>query len=274
MASPRPVAVSLLLVAPSSPSTAGPRDPFQPSFLLCSSRKLRPDGSRKWVFPKGGIEHGESPREAAERESWEEAGLRLRSAIHLTHLLTTHDPAPHILSPSTDPGSPSFVPACRYEFELFLVPALPEALVVEHFTEPPPPSSPSRLSVASSASSLSTVDDDRPSSLAFTSTPTASSERSPTTTTTTNSDSDDDAAGPVAMQWPESHERTRLITNGWDETERRVCWGRREGVMRLALDEAKEWVRENWTDSLAHEAAAAAAPGRIPHDGRLGDDES
>lgn len=71
MASPRAVAVALLLVP--SPSSSS-----NPSFLLTSSRKLREDGTKKWVFPKGGVEQGESSKEAAERESWEE-GLFLPS---------------------------------------------------------------------------------------------------------------------------------------------------------------------------------------------------
>ncbi len=42
-----------------------------PLVLLISSRST----PGKWVFPKGGYKHGESAKEAAVRESWEEAGI-------------------------------------------------------------------------------------------------------------------------------------------------------------------------------------------------------
>jgi len=37
-------------------------------------------GQRHWDLPKGGINAGESPREAAVRETWEETGLSLGAA--------------------------------------------------------------------------------------------------------------------------------------------------------------------------------------------------
>jgi 8-oxo-dGTP pyrophosphatase MutT (NUDIX family) len=40
-------------------------------FCLITSR-----GRRKWIFPKGMIDPGFSPREIAVQEAWEEAGLR------------------------------------------------------------------------------------------------------------------------------------------------------------------------------------------------------
>ena len=42
------------------------------SYLLLRSRVTR---SPMWEFPKGGVEPGETEREAAERELWEETGL-------------------------------------------------------------------------------------------------------------------------------------------------------------------------------------------------------
>ncbi|GAA5834961.1 hypothetical protein JCM3766R1_002054 [Sporobolomyces carnicolor] len=175
MASSRAVAVALLVVPPASPSAL-------PSFALVSSRKHR----NKWVFPKGGIESGETSREAALREAWEEAGLKTDQATHVAHLLTVSDPSPHILSPTSDETSPSFVSSAKYHFELFLLPEIP-------------------------AKSISTA-----------------------TNTTEETD------GPLARHWPESEERSRMVAQGWDELERRVCWGRREGVMKEAIAKAKQ----------------------------------
>lgn len=203
MASPRAVAVALLLVPPppgSSPSPFG--------FLLTSSRKLREDGTKKWVFPKGGVEQGESSKEAAERESWEEAGLKPGQARHLTHLLTIFDESPHILSPSTSPTSRSFVPSSRYEFELFILPSIPNLL-------------------------LSTLKDPPPSKSAG----------------LEEEEEEEEELSPIARHWPEDNERTRLVvTGGWDELEKRVCWGRRRGVMRAALEKAKDWLAEHEKD--------------------------
>jgi 8-oxo-dGTP pyrophosphatase MutT (NUDIX family) len=47
-----------------------------PRFLLVTSRRQ----PNRWIFPKGGIEDGEEPTEAAEREAWEE-GIRRLSPI-------------------------------------------------------------------------------------------------------------------------------------------------------------------------------------------------
>jgi hypothetical protein len=82
MASPRSVAVAIIFASPpASPprDTAAAHDSHAiapdkgdeeegPTFLLVSSRKKK----NRYVFPKGGIEHGERSPEAAERESWEE----------------------------------------------------------------------------------------------------------------------------------------------------------------------------------------------------------
>lgn len=37
------------------------------------------DRSKKWCFPGGGIKRGESPQKAAERECWEETGIRCKA---------------------------------------------------------------------------------------------------------------------------------------------------------------------------------------------------
>ena len=39
---------------------------------------IRNKGRKKWKIPKGFVDHGESPEEAALKEAWEEAGLRGR----------------------------------------------------------------------------------------------------------------------------------------------------------------------------------------------------
>lgn len=46
-------------------------EPDGPKVLLITSRK-----TRRWVIPKGNIDAGESARKAAEREAYEEAGVR------------------------------------------------------------------------------------------------------------------------------------------------------------------------------------------------------
>lgn len=79
MASPRSVAVAIIFASPSPSAAAAAHDSHPvapkhdeedegPTFLLVSSRKKK----NRYVFPKGGIEHGERSPEAAERESWEE----------------------------------------------------------------------------------------------------------------------------------------------------------------------------------------------------------
>ncbi|GAA5907211.1 hypothetical protein JCM5296_004986 [Sporobolomyces johnsonii] len=222
MASPRPVAVSLLLLAPPpAPSPARP-DSHEPAFLLISSRKRNDPHGPKFVFPKGGVEHGESSRQAAERESWEEAGLIPGAAHHLTHLVTNFDPSPHILSPSSDAHSPSFVSACRYEFELFLLPPLAPSDV-------PPLPAPQSSSSTTSTSSSSSASSSAAAASAATPPPLASASAS---------------ASPLSPTWPEAHERTRRVVHGWSELERAVCWGRREGVMRQAVEAAKVWLDE------------------------------
>jgi bis(5'-nucleosidyl)-tetraphosphatase len=50
-------------------------DPVNRPYLLIHSARVRNPKAR-WEFPKGGIERGETPRQAAAREFVEETGLR------------------------------------------------------------------------------------------------------------------------------------------------------------------------------------------------------
>ncbi|KAK4055162.1 hypothetical protein OIV83_000442 [Microbotryomycetes sp. JL201] len=115
-AQPRQVAVALVVSSASLKST--------PRFLVVGSRKH----TGKFVLPKGGIEDGETAQEAAERESWEEAGLKLGQALHLDHLTTLSDSKPHKSSPAQDPKDSAFVSSTIYNFELFVVQAEDDAL--------------------------------------------------------------------------------------------------------------------------------------------------
>lgn len=63
---PRQVAVAIPI---SAGSTKG-------SEMICLVTSRKHDG--RWVLPKGGVEKGESAREAAVREMWEEGELRER----------------------------------------------------------------------------------------------------------------------------------------------------------------------------------------------------
>ncbi|GAA5998164.1 hypothetical protein JCM5350_006396 [Sporobolomyces pararoseus] len=159
MASARQVSVAILVV----PSTL--------EFVVVSSRKH----ANKWVFPKGGVEQGETSHEAALREAWEEGGLITKSATHLAQLLTVSDSSPHILSPTSDPESPSFVPSAKYHFELFSLPNAFESL---------------------------------------------------------------------ASEWPESHERSRKMVQGWEELTKTVSWGRRSEIMKEGVEKAKAYLEE------------------------------
>lgn len=84
MASPRAVSVAIIFaLAPTdsdSTSTslthAVAASDEEPTFLLVSSRKRK----NRYVFPKGGIEYGERPAEAAEREAWEEGETNPRGS--------------------------------------------------------------------------------------------------------------------------------------------------------------------------------------------------
>lgn len=60
-----------------------PRGPVQQSAVLAYRRRKRGVQfllvtsleTRRWVLPKGHVEHGMSPRDSALREAWEEAGI-------------------------------------------------------------------------------------------------------------------------------------------------------------------------------------------------------
>lgn len=49
-------------------------------WLLGLARKTGDDREGKWVFPGGGIKKGEGKKKAAERECWEETGIRCRAS--------------------------------------------------------------------------------------------------------------------------------------------------------------------------------------------------
>lgn len=48
------------------------------------------------------------------------------------------------------------------------------------------------------------------------------------------------SAEALAAEWPEKEERQRKWVKGWEELEKTICWGRREEVMKKAIEEAKQ----------------------------------
>jgi diphosphoinositol-polyphosphate diphosphatase len=87
------------------------------SICLVTSRKH----DDRYVLPKGGVEKGESSREAAVREMWEEAGLRplvgleREGAKDGARMTTILDHKPHKKSPVEDPSEAGFVARAEYE---------------------------------------------------------------------------------------------------------------------------------------------------------------
>jgi diphosphoinositol-polyphosphate diphosphatase len=106
---PRAVAVAI----PFSISANG-------SKMICLVTSRKHDSY--YVLPKGGVEEGESGREAAIRELWEEAGLRPISSTLADDSLNVGskvtivlDHKPHKKSPSEDPLQKGFVARAKYE---------------------------------------------------------------------------------------------------------------------------------------------------------------
>ncbi|WFC96038.1 diphosphoinositol-polyphosphate diphosphatase [Malassezia brasiliensis] len=79
---------------------------------LVSSRKHKD----AYVLPKGGVERGETPREAAARELWEEADAPGATA---PAPYTFPDTKPHKHSPTDDVHDERFVPSTVYSVHAF-----------------------------------------------------------------------------------------------------------------------------------------------------------
>ncbi|PWN50770.1 NUDIX hydrolase [Violaceomyces palustris] len=106
---PRSVAVAI----PFTFSRYPPKSKLDVEVCLVTSRKHE----GKYVLPKGGVEAGESTQQAAEREMWEEAGLRPsenQPQISQRGLLSVLDHKPYKGSLVKDPNDPSFVPRAIY----------------------------------------------------------------------------------------------------------------------------------------------------------------
>ncbi|PWZ03288.1 hypothetical protein BCV70DRAFT_197517 [Testicularia cyperi] len=115
---PREVAVAIpIQIQPSTSSS--PSSPSIDDVRVCIVTSRKHDG--KYVLPKGGIERGETSRQAAARELWEEAGLIANSHDSDAPLSSTNpqrlrvrDHKPHKHSPTSDPSDPDFVPRAIY----------------------------------------------------------------------------------------------------------------------------------------------------------------
>lgn len=59
------------------------------TWLLGLAKNTNDDRDNKWVHPGGGIKTGESPKKAAEREAWEETGVKVK-AVGEAFAIPTH----------------------------------------------------------------------------------------------------------------------------------------------------------------------------------------
>ncbi|WFD08306.1 diphosphoinositol-polyphosphate diphosphatase [Malassezia vespertilionis] len=89
---------------------------------VVSSRKHK----NAWVLPKGGVEAGESAREAAMRELWEEvAGVRASGSLPpwsvVEPVVEIIDTKPHSRSPTSDVYAEDYIPSTVYTVHEFAI---------------------------------------------------------------------------------------------------------------------------------------------------------
>lgn len=113
---PRRVAVALAVMYEDSEPNLE-----QTRVCLVRSRKHKD----QWIIPKGGVEQGESTREAAARELWEEAGVHVSQAAPpwstAADPITHTDKRPHSKCPEELIGTPSMIARAEYVLEEFRV---------------------------------------------------------------------------------------------------------------------------------------------------------